>query len=314
VSFINKIRYYPKSLILRFKIATTRSLLDSPQCWHALDRLNIYGFGTDILRVDFPPKRDSKPLWGHGSPPHPGLVGLFDSNLQEHLEYLKSVLEHAADYHAWPNDENRDQTSLPWRNNEFLPPFDSISLYGMLRSLRPERYLEIGSGISTRVAYQARRAGQFQMDIISIDPEPRFDVSQLCDEVHRVPIESLGSPNLLRLVTPRTMIFLDGSHRSFPGSDVTIFFLNLLPQLPSGCVIQIHDIYLPNDYPHRFYDRLWSEQYLLATWLLGGASRMRVILPCAHLASKAGPRKMLTEALHTDDFGGSSFWFQVVDG
>lgn len=312
LDIFRKIRYYPRSLALRKRIAVTRSLLNGSQQWHVLDRLGIYGHGTDLLRVDFPPKDNIQPEWGYERPPHPELFKLIDSNLPEQMTLLKSILEKASDYHTWPEKEIPSEPDIPWRINDFLPPFDAAALYGMLLHMRPKRYLEIGSGMSTRVAHLARSKGDFPMEIVSIDPDPRFSISRLCDEVYRLRLEELDSEKFLSLVTPQTVVFFDGSHRSFPGSDVTIFFLNLLPRLPSGCVVHIHDIYLPADYPAHALKCLWSEQYLLAAFLLGGSHRLQVILACAHLAANQEASAILTKSLHTEAFGGCSFWLRII--
>ncbi len=37
----------------------------------------------------------------------------------------------------------------------------------------------------------------------------------------------------------------------------------------------VHDIFLPDDYPPEWADRYYSEQYLLAAWLLGGGEVAR---------------------------------------
>jgi hypothetical protein len=311
VSLLAKLRFYPTSLALRLKIAAARSLLRGRFQWHALDALGIPGHGVDLLRVDFPPARDIKPLWGHGRPPHPELAGLLSANRDEQLAWLQSCLATAADCRAWPDHENPTDPALPWRENLFLTPFDQVALHGMLRALRPDRYLEIGSGMSTRVAWQARRKGGFPMEIVSIDPEPRLAISALCDHVHRRRIEDMIA-GFLRLVTPRSVVFFDGSHRAFPGSDVTLFFLEILPRLPAGVVVHIHDIYLPDDYPPRVSDRFWSEQYLLAAYLLGGGRSIEVLLPCAHLAGDPASREKIAGALSCDPAGTSSFWFRKI--
>ena len=312
MSLLGNLRRYLGNLALRLKLAAARNLLRGPWRWEALDALGVYGHGTDLLRVDFPPATDGRPAWGHGRPPHPELAELFRDTLPAQLELLRACLAHADDYRRWPQHEDAARPELPWRDNMFLPPFDAAALYGMLRHTRPERYVEIGSGISTRVAGRARAAGAFPMEIISIDPAPRVAVEKLCNQIHRQRLEALPAKEFLQLVTPRTVVFFDGSHRSFPGSDVTIFFLNLLLRLPAGAIVHLHDIYLPEDYPPQFFPRLWSEQYLLATWLLGGARRLQVLLPCAYLASLPAPRELLVAALGTDNFGGSSFWLRMT--
>ena len=41
--------------------------------------------------------------------------------------------------------------------NAFLPGLDALALYGMIADRRPARYLEIGSGNSTKFAARAKR-------------------------------------------------------------------------------------------------------------------------------------------------------------
>lgn len=311
MSLLGKLRFYPASLALRLKIALARSLLRGPHQWHALDALNIPGHGVDLLRLDFPPAPDAVPVWGHGRPPHPEIAVMLAENQADQLSLLDTCLATAAECLSWPDHEDSTNPALPWRDNPFLTLFDQVSLHGLLRHFRPERYLEIGSGMSTRVAWQARRLGVFPMEIISVDPEPRLSITALCDQVHRCRLEAM-TERFLSLVTPRTAIFFDGSHRTFPGSDVTIFFLNLLPRLPAGTLVHIHDIYLPGDYPPALFNRYWSEQYLLAAYLLGGGRRTKVIFPCAHLAAQADTRERLASTLGSADLNGSSFWLRIT--
>jgi hypothetical protein len=148
--------------------------------------------------------------------------------------------------------------------------------------------------------------------IIAVDPEPRITISNVCDEVHQLRLEDFSCERFLSLVTPQTVIFFDGSHRSFPGSDVTIFFLDILPKLPSGTIVHIHDVYIPNDYPQHMLNRLWSEQYLLAAFLLSSSKQLEVLLACAYLASKTESRKLLSDTFGTENFGGCSFWLRII--
>jgi hypothetical protein len=149
------------------------------------------------------------------------------------------------------------------------------------------------------------------MEIVSVDPSPRLAISELCDQVKRRRLEECVE-EFLDLVTPGTVVFFDGSHRSFPASDVTVFFLEILPRLPAGTIVQIHDIFLPDDYPSKAFDRLWSEQYLLAAWLLGGSQGIKTLLPCARLEQVPAAQSLLSSALGPGPFGGSSFWFEKV--
>jgi hypothetical protein len=114
-------------------------------------------------------------------------------------------------------------------------------------------------------------------------------------------------------LTGDDMVFCDNSHRSFQNSDVTVFFLDVLPRLKSGPLIGVHDIFLPRDYPAKWLRRFYNEQYLLACWLLGN-DRLRIELPVYHVAStpelKQAFAPVLSDPMLTD--GGGGFWFSLL--
>ncbi len=289
-----------------------RKLLSGPFAWHALDRLEIPGHGTDILRVDFPPKTDPEPMWGNGRPAHQRLSSYFSQTLDSQVEMLDRILLRSDAYLAWPLQEAEEEPSLPWRNNEFFPPLDAIALFAFLCDHRPDRYIEIGSGVSTRVAAQARKHEKIDMEIISVDPLPRAEVAALCDQNLRIRLEDIEVSDFIDLVTSKSVVFFDGSHRCFPGSDVTVFFMEILPGLPSGTIVQIHDIYLPNDYPPKLMNRFWSEQYLLAAYMLGGEHRLRILFSSAYLETIQHSKESIQKRLGADSLGSCSIWLQVV--
>jgi hypothetical protein len=149
--------------------------------------------------------------------------------------------------------------------------------------------------------------------MISIDPQPRNEIDGLVDEIHRSPLEDFN-PGFFDKLDDNDILFLDSSHRAFQNSDVTAFFLEIIPRLKPGVIIHIHDIYLPYDYPTGHLRRLWNEQYLLATALLYGGKGLRIIFPCwyvyadpdlsGHLSRlHQGPLKVLS-------LQGCSFWLQ----
>ena len=77
------------------------------------------------------------------------------------------------------------------------------------------------------------------------------------------------------------ILFLDGSHRVFMNSDVTVFMIDVLPRLKPGVIVHVHDIQLPWDYPDMFTNWYWSEAYILATYLIAARDRVRPVLPTA---------------------------------
>ena len=188
-------------------------------------------------------------------------------------------------------------TQLPLQpcwDNPWFPPFDGVALYGLLALHKPRRYIEVGSGISTRFARQAIQDFQLATTIISIDPHPHNPVEGLCDEVIVQRAENMPQ-EFWQSLSANDMVFIDNSHRSFPGSDVTVFFTEVLPSLPSGVIYGIHDIFLPNDYPVEWNERFYSEQYLLRWYLLGGAAKDEILLPVNWLTGQAHLHGLLSD-------------------
>ncbi len=115
----------------------------------------------------------------------------------------------------------------PFWANDWFPPFDAASLFGLIAQHAPRRYIEVGSGMSTRFARQAISDLNLRTRIVSIDPHPHTAIDALCDEVlprspgcgEMIPRAILG-----RRRAVKTCCSLDNSHRSFPNSDVTVFF------------------------------------------------------------------------------------------
>ena len=71
-------------------------------------------------------------------------------------------------------------------------------------------------------------------------------------------------------------------HRSedFMNTDVTVFFLEVLPNLKPGVIVQIHDILLPYDYFPGSEKHYFNEQYLLACYLLANGNLFKTLFPC----------------------------------
>ena len=194
----------------------------------------------------------------------------------------------------------------PSWDNEWLPPLDSAALYSFTRSRSPALYVEVGSGNSTKFAARARIDGALETTIVSIDPDPRAEVDELCDRVLRMPLES-ADPAVFGELAEDDVLFVDGSHRTFMNSDATVFFLEVLPRLAEGVLVGVHDVFLPFDYPQEFADRYYSEQYLLAAYLLAGTPRLETVLP-AYYASRRMSPPPLKQGLEPH---GHAFWFRT---
>src|SRR6185437_6375203 len=126
-----------------------------------------------------------------------------------------------------------DARAEPGWINGHMPGLDAVSIYGFLASANPQRYIEVGSGNSTKFARQAIKDHALRTRIVSIDPSPRAEVDAICDEVMRTTCEKI-EPSFFEGLGAEDVLFVDNSHRSFPNSDVTVFFTEILPSLSQG--------------------------------------------------------------------------------
>ena len=254
-----------------------------------------------------------EPRHGHGKPPHAALYEAIDAGRSQYQGHLEGMLRWTADL-ASVGYEESDPRRPCW-NNGYLPGLDAVALYSFLRSSDPQLFIEIGSGTSTKFARKAINDGQLRSRITSIDPHPRAEIDDLCDRVVRTGLESVDL-SVFDDLRAGDMLFLDGSHRVLVNSDVTVFWLEVLPRLVPGVLVQVHDIYLPYDYPPAWMDRWYSEQYMLATQLLFGPDSLEVVLPntfisCDPVLACALDQLWALPGLENVERHGGSFWFRT---
>ncbi len=230
------------------------------------------------LHLDY--KVTPQPRYGHGNPPHALLFDLINQNREiykANLEYFLTLAQHIHQIQDTQTEQNENNPS--W-NNGFLPGLDIVSIYGMIAKYKPKKYIEIGSGNSTKVARKSVSENKTSSEIISIDPFPRANIDHLADKVIRTPFENLTDNKfIIESLGENDILFIDNSHRLFPNSDVMVCFMELLPFMKKGVIVHIHDIYLPYDYPQFMCNRFYNEQYMLAMLILANPNRYSPILP-----------------------------------
>jgi predicted O-methyltransferase YrrM len=234
-----------------------------------------------LLWLDFAPSVNPGPRYGYGHPSHRRLAELLGIGDDSYRQVLGSFAAFKDALHAIPVAQ-ADAREPHWRNL-FLFGIDGVSLYCFTREREPRRYIEIGSGNSTLFVDRARRDGNIDTEIISIDPYPRREIDSICDRVVREPLE-LTALDIFADLKAGDIVFLDGTHRVFTNSDAVVFFLDVLPELRPGVLVGIHDVHLPDDYRPEHTNRHYSEQYLLASYLLGEADWIRPVLPCWYVS------------------------------
>ncbi|MEN9743398.1 MAG: hypothetical protein RLZZ65_1203 [Bacteroidota bacterium] len=255
-----------------------------------------------------------QPRYGHGKPPHSELFELINKERATFETLLHEALQHQEVFYSWKKKNEEANTSLPVYNNDFLPGLDMIAIYTMIKHFQPKRYVEVGSGNSTKVAFQAAKDLK-QTEIISIDPAPRAEIDELADTIIRKPFENIDFDFLFSLEA-NDILFIDNSHRILPNSDATVFFLEVLPKLAKGVIVHIHDIYLPYDYPQFMADRFYSEQYGLAMYLLANPEKYKTILPNYFISEDPQLSQIVAPifthpSLANVEKHGGSFWLQI---
>jgi Methyltransferase domain len=234
--------------------------------------------GGHHIRIPWhPPPASPRHRYGYGRPSHPRLAEILARDDGRYRDVLGELGAYADDLAKIPLDET-DPLQPHWRNR-YLFGIDGASLYGFIRARAPRLFVEIGSGNSTLFANRARVDGGLDTRIVSVDPEPRRDIDSICDRVLRQPLEE-ADLGIFAELTAGDVLFMDGTHRVFTNSDATVFFLDVLPELAPGVLVGIHDIHLPDDYRPEHSRRYYSEQYMLAAYLLGEASWLESALPC----------------------------------
>ena len=260
-------------------------------------------------------KVDMRPRYGHGLAAHEGLYEIINAHRSDYELILREALKYKEQFWVIKDSSIEKDPIKPAWNNGFLPGLDIIAIYAIFANFKPSKYIEIGSGNSTKVAYKAKKELGLTTKIISIDPMPRAEIDSLADEVHRKPFENLDF-DIVDLLEENDILFVDNSHRILPNSDSMVFYMEILPRLKKGVIVHIHDIYLPYDYPQFMCDRAYSEQYGLAMYLLANPSKYKTIFPNYfvsednELSSILNPIWENTSMKDVERHGGS-YWIRI---
>jgi predicted O-methyltransferase YrrM len=246
--------------------------------------------------------------------PHKKLLELIHAQKSEYIELLSQVEKYKNELLSISDDKEVSDTIEPGWNNNHLPALDMIMLYTLIRELKPKTYLEIGSGTSTRMVHKARKDGNIDCSIISIDPFPRKEINSVADKLEKKNVQDV-SLEYFKALGEGDIIFFDGTHVLSPGSDVQWFFLEILPLLKKGVYVQVHDVYLPFDYPLFMIKRHYNEQYILSSWLLG-STQYKIICPNYFIYSQEELHASLHffwshEKFKNMEKHGGSFWFRM---
>jgi hypothetical protein len=274
--------------------------------------IDLVNRGREAIYLDYPVHAATR--YGWGRPSHPGLEGILAGRRDAYRALLAKIEDAGEGLARVPRTTETDRD--PCWDNAYMSGLDAATLYCFPRIFGTRRYLEVGSGNSTRFVRRGIDDFDLATTITSIDPSPRSEVDEVCDEVIRMGLED-APLEIFDALEANDILMLDGSHRCFQNSDVTVAFLDVLPRLRPGVLIFIHDIFLPDDYPDMWRYRYYSEQYMLAVLLTADAGRRyEIVFPGHFCESDAGLgcetarvwRHIAPEGLESQS---SCFWLRV---
>lgn len=263
--------------------------------------------------VDYPV--NPRQRWDQENP-HQQLYDIINNNRESYKSNLQAFLPLSRYFTVIPDRQTANfASSEPCWINGFMPALDGVALYSFIVIHKPKIYMEVGSGNSTKFARKAIIDHDLNTKIVSIDPSPRAEVNKICDEVIRKPVEEINIQIFDRLDT-NDILYIDNSHRVFMNSDATTIFLDVIPRLRPGVLVEIHDVTFPYDYPTEWINRYYSEQYLLAAYILAKGNMFDIILPNTFISNDNELKTILAplwekEEMTNVETHGCSFWIRM---
>ncbi len=191
-------------------------------------------------------------------PPYPAIEALFE----QHAAAFEAVID-LVDGHAAVLEAKRSLLDQSW-----FPSLDAAVAYALVRDRKPQHVVEVGSGHSTRILSKALGGVG---EILAIDPAPRADIAGLAGVQVMASTVQATAPETFDVLRSGDVLFIDSSHILMPGSDVDLLLNRVLPRLPAGVLVHIHDIFLPFDYPSAWGWRAYNEQQGVLPLLTTGA-------------------------------------------
>jgi hypothetical protein len=240
----------------------------------------------------------------HGLPPDSSVYYPLVDQLQSYARELQSI------------PLNAKEGSPFWFHNGGYGDFDAVTLYSMIRHLKPRKLVEVGCGFSSHMTTKAalqNNAENSKTECLFIEPYPsamlrgmQLPGPLLVKKIQEVPLERFSE------LKAGDVLFIDTSHVLKTQNDLCYILLTILPALAKGVYVHFHDIFTPYDYPARwllqtaFY---FNEQYALEA-ILCNSSQFEVLLPVHWLCRDSLTK--IKELLPGGKDPGCAFWIRKL--
>ncbi|KLD62282.1 hypothetical protein Y882_16395 [Dyella japonica DSM 16301] len=202
----------------------------------------------------------------------PDAIPGVDLRLEQQLTLLKELRQY---YDDLPFSDHKQEGLRYHYVNPSYSYSDGIFLNAMLRHLRPDRVIEIGSGYTSAMFLDTNErwlGNGLQLTFIEPYPELLYSLLREGDRdgvtVYASRLQDVEL-SVFDALAAGDILFVDSTHVSRVGSDVNYIFFEILPRLKSGVFIHFHDIFFPFEYPKSWIleGRAWNEIYLLRAFL-----------------------------------------------
>ena len=170
------------------------------------------------------------------------------------IEAMKFLIKRLEEQYA---DEFKSlEKYRQYRTTGFGPGFtelDALLLYYMIRDIKPQNYIEVGSGLSTKycalAAEKNAKIGK-PLNITCVEPYPY----QMLKDIPHIRIIAKEVQDVELSVFEKLdvgdILFIDSTHIVKIDSDVSFLFLEVIPRLKKGVFIHVHDISFPYNIPY----------------------------------------------------------------
>jgi len=193
-------------------------------------------------------------------------------NDDEQLELLKRF---SGFYREMPFQAEKQEGLRYYFENPAYSYSDAILLHCMIRHLKPNRIIEVGSGFSSCMILDTNDLFfDGSLATTFIEPYPELLMSLIGDpDQDRIEIipSRLQDVDLSKFdeLEENDILFIDSTHVSKINSDVNRIFFDVLPRLSTGVHVHFHDIFFPFEYPREWLleGRAWNEAYMLKAFL-----------------------------------------------
>ena len=232
-----------------------------PHCKNALINVGVFPIRNHYYEPQFDNRNPNPPFFQDRN-----LQGI-NWNISGQMELLEKFIysEELADI-----PQKKPKTLKFYLNNDAFESGDAEYWYQIIRTIKPKRIFEVGSGNSTLMAINAISKNQ--------DDDTSYKCEHICIEPYEMPwLEETGVSVIRKKIEEvelsffsqlqeNDILFIDSSHIIRPQGDVLFEYLELLPSLKKGVIVHVHDIFSPKNYPEQWLQeevKFWNENLML---------------------------------------------------